>query len=168
MECSVCYDDIKNTCKLICGHSFCMSCIKKWYLKSEDQPTCPMCRKRLYFKGMHKQEEKWENERRETEIKQVFENGFNMIIEAVLGEYDDGDYCMYSLSEFESNFNKYKDFQWGGGLEDLEDVVLYGCETYNITLPFLVFELLMKYISLIRISKINLRRFSPNIYFSFV
>ena len=66
MECSVCYENT-STCKLVCGHSFCMSCIKEWYLKSEEDPTCPMCRQRLYFKGMHKQEQQWENERYENE-----------------------------------------------------------------------------------------------------
>ena len=44
-ECAVCYSEVA-TCKLVCKHSFCKSCVKTWYQKSEE-PTCPMCRQQI-------------------------------------------------------------------------------------------------------------------------
>jgi len=50
MECSVCYDECKRSKKLICGHTFCTGCIKKWFMDTEE-PKCPMCRGPVVFKG---------------------------------------------------------------------------------------------------------------------
>lgn len=59
MECPVCYEDCHKTCKLVCGHDVCMSCVKEWWVKSEGSPTCPMCRQNLYFRGMRHAVPKW-------------------------------------------------------------------------------------------------------------
>lgn len=181
MECSVCYE-ITSTCKLICGHSFCMSCIKEWYLKSEEEPTCPMCRQRLYFKGMHKQEQKWEEERHENEINQVFSNCFNSIIDesAYWKEEDDefpfskwqdsiemSDYLIYNLTSMETYFNKCKNLNWDYW-EDFEDAVNYEYDTFITKNPDIYYELVLKYESLINFSNVNSRRFLPDVYFSFV
>lgn len=79
MECPVCYCD-QATCKLVCNHSFCKSCVKSWYQKSED-PSCPMCRHKLYFKGMYKLERIWENERIEKMNQEAFNEEFDGIFE---------------------------------------------------------------------------------------
>lgn len=60
MECSVCYDSHAG-CKLVCGHTFCHSCVRQWY-ESSSEPTCPMCRGNLYFRGMRKCVEHWDQE----------------------------------------------------------------------------------------------------------
>lgn len=70
MECSVCYTSTAK-CHLVCGHDFCHTCVKEWYQKCEDHPTCPMCRGNLYFRGMRHVVAKWDEaaeERREQEI----------------------------------------------------------------------------------------------------
>ena len=52
MECSICMSDSCRSHKtLICKHSFCTPCIKEWFEKAD---TCPMCRGRLYFRGIAK------------------------------------------------------------------------------------------------------------------
>ena len=79
MECPVCYCD-QASCKLVCKHSFCKSCIKSWYEKS-DEPSCPMCRHKLYFKGMYKLERIWEQERIEKMNQEAFDEEFNSIFE---------------------------------------------------------------------------------------
>lgn len=61
MECPVCYTKNCN-CKLVCGHSFCKSCVKTWYLSTDSEPTCPMCRSTMCFKGMLKVTNEWERE----------------------------------------------------------------------------------------------------------
>lgn len=61
MECPICYDECHKTCKLVCGHSLCMSCVREWWKKSEE-PTCPMCRNNLYFRGMRHTVSRWGDE----------------------------------------------------------------------------------------------------------
>ncbi len=39
MDCSICYEDLKDPTILSCNHSFCTGCISKWKSK-----TCPLCR----------------------------------------------------------------------------------------------------------------------------
>jgi hypothetical protein len=51
MECSICLSEITGGKKtLLCKHVFCTPCLKEWYNKAD---TCPMCRGRLYFRGMN-------------------------------------------------------------------------------------------------------------------
>ena len=90
-ECAVCYCE-QATCKLVCNHSFCKTCVKTWYQKS-DEPTCPMCRRVMYFKGLHKLSEKWEDER----IEKLNEEAFNTAFDAIFEEGSD-----YSESEEDS------------------------------------------------------------------
>ena len=73
MECSVCYCETGAFQKLACGHDFCTSCVKTWYLKGTgDNTTCPMCRTPIYFKGFHKVREQWGAEARENKCAEVF------------------------------------------------------------------------------------------------
>jgi hypothetical protein len=77
MECPVCYCN-KVSCTLVCGHSFCKSCVKTWYYKC-DEPSCPMCRRTLYFKGMHKVVEEWDDERATKKNEDAFNKAFDEI-----------------------------------------------------------------------------------------
>lgn len=131
MECPVCYSNIIDTCQLLCGHSFCISCIKKWYLKSGvDEATCPMCRQKLYFKGMYKYWEKWEEERHENQLEIIYGNCFDSVLENL------GD--MGELYDMEMYFNKYKnEFAY----EDIEYYVLDPFFEYKkITYKYLEYE----------------------------
>ena len=47
-DCPVCIDSGKASTLLVCGHTFCLSCIQK-ILRTEDQPRCPLCRSELSF-----------------------------------------------------------------------------------------------------------------------
>ena len=82
MECPVCYGD-KASCNLVCGHAFCKDCVKTWYYKC-DEPSCPMCRRNLYFKGMHKVVDEWDMERA---VKKN-EDAFNQAFEDIFDEED--------------------------------------------------------------------------------
>ena len=97
-ECAVCYSEVA-TCKLVCKHSFCKSCVKTWYQKSEE-PTCPMCRHTLYFKGLHKISEKWEDER----IEKLNEEAFNTAFEAIFEEGSEYSYSEVDSDESESDW----------------------------------------------------------------
>ena len=87
MECSVCYCDSAN-CSLVCGHSFCFSCVKEWYHKTET-PTCPMCRRNLYFKGLRRLEEKWTADAIEQENDDMFGRFFEETLEDFEDEFED-------------------------------------------------------------------------------
>ena len=101
MECPVCYAS-KVSCMLVCGHTFCMSCVKTWYNKSEC-PSCPMCRRAMYFKGMSKLVEKWEAERTEKKNEDAFNQAFDEIFDDSESDSDDG----YDSQEDEDPYYQY-------------------------------------------------------------
>lgn len=69
-ECSVCYGDC--ACRtLSCGHEFCGTCIKSWYLKGTGS-GCPMCRRPINFRGFHKLRREWDEAAWETKCSDVF------------------------------------------------------------------------------------------------
>jgi len=41
--CSICYKN-KTNYTTICGHDFCLGCLRRW---KRYKPTCPLCRRRL-------------------------------------------------------------------------------------------------------------------------
>jgi hypothetical protein len=56
IECSICFSDFNN-CKLIttldqCGHTFCKSCITKWF-GNNGQVECPLCRTISWSNTLH-------------------------------------------------------------------------------------------------------------------
>jgi hypothetical protein len=88
MECPVCYTN-KTSCKLVCGHAFCKDCVKTWYHKCEE-PSCPMCRRVMYFKGMNKVIRVWEKER----IIKKNEDAFNQAFDEIFEDDDDNEIYM--------------------------------------------------------------------------
>jgi hypothetical protein len=119
-ECAVCYSE-QATCKLVCKHSFCKSCVKTWYQKS-DEPTCPMCRHTLYFKGLHKISEKWEDERNE----KLNEEAFNTAFEAIFEEDSDDD----NFSSEDDTESDYSESDWET-VSDWEREYVIGQEAWN-------------------------------------
>lgn len=76
MECPVCYENTTN-CTLVCGHKFCKSCVKTWYLKGSES-GCPMCRRKVHYRRMpikKWREEVWENTRQD-----VFQESFDNLL----------------------------------------------------------------------------------------
>ncbi len=56
IECSICFSDFNN-CKLIttldqCGHTFCKSCITKWF-GNNGHVECPLCRTISWSNTLH-------------------------------------------------------------------------------------------------------------------
>ena len=47
--CSICLDTINenNLCKTNCNHSYCKSCIDRWFDKQK--VSCPMCRTKITY-----------------------------------------------------------------------------------------------------------------------
>jgi hypothetical protein len=80
MECPVCYENSVN-CTLVCGHKFCKSCVKTWYLKGNES-GCPMCRRKVHYRRMPIK--KWRAEADEAKKETVFEECFDEILEAVM------------------------------------------------------------------------------------
>lgn len=109
----MCYTD-NCSCKLVCGHSFCHSCVKEWYTTSET-PSCPMCRQDMYFRGMHKAKAKWQEEADEkhlaTVYAQVFENAL-----------DDED-SMELIEEVDYNFHRLKHLLLDYDVEQAVEIV---------------------------------------------
>jgi len=100
MECAVCYCNASN-CKLVCGHSFCRQCVKDWYQKGSEQ-TCPMCRHKLYFKGMYKLLPVWEEER----FEQQRDEAFAEAIDQIFAEDEDGDTLMAEPMEIDGDLEE--------------------------------------------------------------
>ena len=118
MECAVCYCN-QARCKLVCGHSFCKSCVKDWYHASED-PSCPMCRKRLYFKGMYKVVEEWEQERFDKKNEESFAEVFESLFEDSEEEWDSDE---EDSEEWDSDSEEEWDFtEPDYRLEDIQEL----------------------------------------------
>ena len=112
-ECAVCYSATAN-CTLVCKHAFCKDCVKEWYHKSDD-PTCPMCRRAMYFKGMYKVAETWEKERNDKKNEDVFNEAFEAIFEEEDVTMEDSDSDAESDVSWET---------WGGSQMDELDVAI--------------------------------------------
>ena len=119
MECAVCYCNQAN-CKLICKHSFCRGCVKEWYLSATEEPSCPLCRHRLYFKGMYKLVKEWEEESFHKKNEEAFAEAFDYIVNE---ESEDEEDESESESEADSDIEEGSwsesdweevpsDFQW--------------------------------------------------------
>lgn len=106
MECAVCYCNQAN-CKLICKHSFCKDCVKQWYLSAADEPSCPMCRHRLYFKGMYKLVREWEEESIDKKNEEAFAEAFDYIV----NEESEDEYSE-SESEDDSEIDEGEESEW--------------------------------------------------------
>lgn len=87
--CQICMVHPTN-CDLVCKHSFCFPCVKEWYNKSESEdPSCPMCRQAILFKGMAKQRKKWDEEKKITQREAVFQEALDYILSEYFEESDD-------------------------------------------------------------------------------
>ena len=84
MECSVCYGESGPFQTLTCGHVFCRSCIKTWYLKGSGT-GCPMCRRPVYWRGFHTIRDQWDEEAWDTKCSEVFSQEIDNCFE----EYQD-------------------------------------------------------------------------------
>lgn len=118
MECPVCYTD-NCTCKLVCGHTFCHSCVKEWYTSSET-PNCPMCRKGMYFRGMHKAKAKWQDESDEKHLESIYAQVIENAIEDIGEYYLDN---MELLREVDHNFHRLKQWLVHYSLEQAVEIV---------------------------------------------
>lgn len=76
-ECPVCYEKSVN-CTLVCGHRFCKSCVKTWYLKGSDS-GCPMCRRKVHYRRMPTR--KWREEAFENKLSEIYQESFEELIE---------------------------------------------------------------------------------------
>ena len=116
MECSVCYCETAN-CNLTCGHSFCFNCVKEWYHKCSE-PTCPMCRQTLNFKGLHRLEEKWSEEAHQQKIDDLF----GEFIDEALDGCDWFDFIMFEIEEAQKRLHQIYDWDFD---KDIFEAVLY-------------------------------------------
>lgn len=98
-SCAICMETA-TLCKLVCGHSFCHSCVKEWYFKSE-HCTCPMCRNNLYFRGMARVVDTWEKQKYD----QCISDAYAKAVETVFDTVED-DFVLEDLLDIEEKFNK--------------------------------------------------------------
>ena len=106
MECPVCYTNNVNL-TMCCGHSICKDCAKQWYLKASSDPSCPMCRQPMQWKGLYKNKESWEEERLDLEL----ENVWTKTAESIL-EFDHPILAMHFLEDAHRRFNILKNDTW--------------------------------------------------------
>jgi len=76
----VCYENCAN-CTLVCGHKFCKSCVKTWYLKGSDG-GCPMCRRKVHYRRMPVK--RWRKEAEESKKETIFQESFDELLEGVM------------------------------------------------------------------------------------
>ena len=115
MECPICYCS-QASCKLACKHSFCFDCVKKWYIKCPDDsaPSCPMCRKDIYFRGINNKVDEWEEEHREYIFQKFFEEKLEEILE------DINPLSIYIIEYISERLEKIRGFDFIYNEDDIE------------------------------------------------
>ena len=126
MECPICYCSQASR-KLACGHSFCMSCVKEWYVKcaSNSEPSCPMCRKNIHFRGINSMIEEWENEHREIMFQHVFEERLDQLLEDV------DMFTMLFLKHISERFQKIRQYDFYLTEEDIDYLIFNRYEIFT-------------------------------------
>ena len=124
----MCYCETAN-CNLTCGHSFCFACVKEWYHKCSE-PTCPMCRQTLNFKGLHRLEEKWSEEARYQQVDELFSE----FIDEVLDECDWPEFAMTVIDDAQKRLHLMYGAEWEFDKELFEGI-LYGAIDLTTTTP---------------------------------
>ena len=126
MECPICYCS-QAICKLACKHSFCFDCVKKWYIKCPDEsmPSCPMCRKNMYFKGINSKIYEWEDEYREDMFQQVFEKHLEDLLEDV------DHLTIPVLKHISERFRKMKEYDLKLSEDDINYFIFHEFETFT-------------------------------------
>ena len=109
----MCYDSQPNV-HMSCGHTACLECLEKWYRKTMNAPSCPMCRSGMCFKGYMKLRKKWESDMRD----EIYEDVMEEVMEQV--ECDVLDVCLMVIQER----YVYTIKKWPGISRDLLNVVM--------------------------------------------
>lgn len=109
MSCNVCMENDDN-CHLVCGHSFCHPCVKEWYTKGNS--TCPMCRNPICFRGFVKTVKKWQEEKNEQKLQDIFTE----CLENILEDYE-------SDTEYESETESEVWSEDDGAFDDPEETL---------------------------------------------
>ena len=78
-------------------------------MKTDSEPSCPMCRNNLYFKGMAKVADKWEEEADEQRWNECYEEA----MEETMEEFDDagvmdGESIKMFLEDLQMAYNKLR------------------------------------------------------------
>lgn len=77
----MCYENATN-CTLVCGHSFCKSCVKTWYTKGNGSAGCPMCRRKVHYRRMPIK--KWAKEADEAKKEEIYQEAFESTLEDLM------------------------------------------------------------------------------------
>lgn len=151
MECPVCYCE-KKCVHFMCGHDMCHTCTETWCKKST-QKCCPLCRTKIYFKGMRKFYYKWNDE--------YFENVINDAIIDVYDVWDEFDiddllWVETTISKIRRLYHKYRDeidpdIIWDMldevDPEFIRNILKYRFELFIIYQAFIIlYEVFLKYI----------------------
>ena len=82
-------------------------------MKTDSEPTCPMCRSNLYFKGMSKVTEKWDRDFEAQKWEDVYTEAINEV------EIEDGEEFLMFLEDLELAYKNIRnlhdmgyDFSW--------------------------------------------------------
>ncbi len=151
MECPVCYCSQAN-CKLVCGHSFCMQCIKNWYTKCPETASCPMCRKMLYFRGINNKVTEWEEEHRDNLFQKIFEEN----LDDIFSEIDSR--TMLALSFLSSRFDIMRKYDLDLTEDDINFLIFNDYSVIKMTREFRDIQQWKKFIKISKYSAFSSRR----------
>lgn len=132
-ECPICYTHVPS-CKYLCGHSFCKTCTKEWFTKC-DEPSCPLCRKPIYFKGIDKKRREWEEER----IDNMFQRIFSETIDEILDDDESSRWMLFEIALVENRLKKIKNL--GEWLTDVADEEYISYVISDILTPIVICKL---------------------------
>lgn len=147
MECPICFTD-SNLTTLVCSHHICIHCVEDWYPRN---PSCPLCRKSLYFRGMYKKKLEWVNNRQYI----IQDKVYSRLIDSLFEDYEffiEEPEFIEELVELENRLNILCNFVWDDDDElydaaDMYDILPKGSRAvlYWDIFPHIVFLFVSKY-----------------------
>jgi len=146
MECPVCYCE-KKCVHFMCGHDICHTCTETWCKKSTER-CCPLCRKKIYFKGIRKFYDKWNDE--------YFEDVINDVIIDLYDDWDEFDiedllWVETKISKIRYLYYKYRD---NIDPEIIREILESHFELIIVYQAFIIlYEVFLKYIKYLFIVK---------------
>lgn len=95
-------------------------------MKTDSEPTCPMCRSNLYFKGMSKVTEKWDRDFETQKWEDVYTEAINDM------DFEDGEEFLMFLEDLELAYKNIRnlhdmgyDFSWDNIREMLKNPYIF-------------------------------------------
>lgn len=106
-------------------------------MKTDSEPSCPMCRGNLYFKGMGKVVDRWEDEAYEKKWDEVYTDALEETMEEFesVGDVMDGESILLYMEDLQMAYQKLRDIEDKGfkfSWEEIREILRHPYCMYDL------------------------------------